>query len=100
VPRAEGNVDLDDICGELEHQARVEKRLALSTVVSTSVGSMGSKLRKLSFPSDMADEFLTYWCEEELCSLPFWLPCMKCLVRLGLEELDTYNGDDVGDGIN
>jgi len=100
VPRAEGNVDLDDISVELEHRARVQKQLSPSTVASASVGSMGSELRKPSFPSDMAGEFLTYWCKEELRSLAFLRACMERLARSGLEESDAYGGGEVGDGIN
>jgi len=70
VRRAEGNVDLDDISGELEYRARVEKRSPPSTAASSALSSILATL----------DE--------------------GRLARHGLEESDAHDAGEVEDSIN
>ena len=58
VQRAEGMIDLHNISRGVLYWAKMERRFSQFTAASASDGLVDCALRKLSFISDAAEEFL------------------------------------------
>jgi len=100
VQRVEGKVDLHDISWELAYVARMIKLFSQTTAASASNGLVDSAGRKLRFASDLTDEILAYWSDEELRSSAFVPPPNEApLDRCGLEESDIAGEGEAEGGM-